>query len=257
MPETRTSSYSFTYDRMLRDEVVRPPAVTEHPYVPDYVNQAVRDLNVPRGQAFGGESTQRGFMPPTSTDGMNVGHGTEPPTAPRDNRQEPQSAPPPDTGGNAEPQAQPRQAPPDTGRGVAPPPAAPEGGETIGENQPDRQNRSRQAAEQTQDQQGRPLRYRQAAAIPPPNSGPRTTERGSSTPWNGRLGAEANQAGRPHHIRGTLTAGGQTFQYGSGGAGRGSIPWGTYAITQPHRGRRGACRLAAGGQTGTGWSDAH
>jgi hypothetical protein len=46
----------------------------------------------------------------------------------------------------------------------------------------------------------------------------------------GQLGAEANQANRPGYIGGQVEVGGQQFNWGSGGGGRGSLPYGTYPI---------------------------
>ena len=45
-----------------------------------------------------------------------------------------------------------------------------------------------------------------------------------------KMGAEANQANRPGYIGGQVDVGGQTFNWGSGGGGRGSLPYGTYPI---------------------------
>ena len=53
----------------------------------------------------------------------------------------------------------------------------------------------------------------------------------SQTPaQQGPIGAEPGSANRPGYYGGTITVGGQTFNYGTGGGGRGSTPYGTYPV---------------------------
>lgn len=44
------------------------------------------------------------------------------------------------------------------------------------------------------------------------------------------LGASPNQADRPYRYQGQVTVGGETFGYATGGAGRGSMPYGDYPV---------------------------
>jgi len=63
------------------------------------------------------------------------------------------------------------------------------------------------------------------------------------------MGALPDQANRPGHIGGEVQLGGQTFHYGSGGAGRGSLPYGTYPINPGDMGPVGR-RIGAYGSVG-------
>jgi hypothetical protein len=67
----------------------------------------------------------------------------------------------------------------------------------------------------------RPPPDKPGATNPPPPS--------SAGPMGGG-GADPNQRGRPNYIGGEVTIDGKKFHWGSGGAGRGSIPWGDYPI---------------------------
>jgi hypothetical protein len=50
------------------------------------------------------------------------------------------------------------------------------------------------------------------------------------TPLPPQLGPDTDQTGRPRYMGGTVSLGDQTFHWGSGGMGRGSIPYGNYPI---------------------------
>jgi hypothetical protein len=59
---------------------------------------------------------------------------------------------------------------------------------------------------------------------------PATAPPGSKAAGSSGTGAEPNQTGRPSHTQGSVTVGGQTFGWASGGRGRGSVPFGDYPI---------------------------
>lgn len=72
-----------------------------------------------------------------------------------------------------------------------------------------------------------PARPKIAARPPPGDPGVPTPPPPSSA---GPMGADPNQKDRPYRIGGQVTMDGKTYTWGSGGAGRGSIPYGDYPI---------------------------
>jgi hypothetical protein len=50
------------------------------------------------------------------------------------------------------------------------------------------------------------------------------------TGGGGPLGALKDQGDRPYYYGGAVSLGGQEYHYGTGGAGRGSVPYGTYSV---------------------------
>jgi hypothetical protein len=77
--------------------------------------------------------------------------------------------------------------------------------------------------------------YREGKRVLPPQLTPQTAGTpAAGQPGGGvdtsRLGPEAGSANRPDYYGGTITVGGQTFNYGTGGGKRGSTPYGTYEI---------------------------
>jgi N-acetylmuramoyl-L-alanine amidase-like protein len=83
---------------------------------------------------------------------------------------------------------------------------------------------------------------------PPLQPGP--APGGGSTPITPEgKGALADQANRPYYYGGTVTIGGKEFHYGTGGGGRGSVPYGTFPINPGDMGPIGR-RIGAYGSVG-------
>jgi len=67
-----------------------------------------------------------------------------------------------------------------------------------------------------------------------------------------QVGALPDQKDRPHRIQGQLQVGEQTFPYATGGAGRGSTPYGTYPVDFQNIGTKGRTVLGSVASVGPG-----
>jgi hypothetical protein len=72
----------------------------------------------------------------------------------------------------------------------------------------------------------------QAVTQPPPQGGapPAATAQTTAQQPAPGGGVDPNQAGHPYYLKGMVTLGGEQYHYGSGGAGAGAIPYGSYPI---------------------------
>jgi hypothetical protein len=88
-------------------------------------------------------------------------------------------------------------------------------------------NRTRSSVAPPPEESPRPPR---TASRPPPGDPGASSPRSPSSTGPMGDGADPNQSNRPYHIGGKVTMDGKTYTWGSGGAGRGSLPYGDFPI---------------------------